>query len=130
MEALVWSPRDYLRKQRGMLEETLIVWGGEFGRTPMRENRGGKLMPFKGRDHLLESFTVWMAGGGIKGGMSYGETDEIGYYGIKNRTHVHDLQATIMHVLGMDHEKFTFPFQGRNFRLTDVAGNVIHKILS
>ena len=117
-------------KQRGMLEETLIVWGGEFGRTPMRENRGGKLMPFKGRDHLLESFTVWMAGGGIKGGMSYGETDEIGYYGIKNRVHVHDLQATIMHVLGMDHEKFTFPFQGRNFRLTDVAGNVIHKILN
>jgi hypothetical protein len=96
----------------------------------MRENRGGKLMPFKGRDHLLESFTIWMAGGGIKGGMSYGETDEIGYYGIKNRTHVHDLQATIMHVLGMDHEKFTFPFQGRNFRLTDVAGNVIHKILN
>jgi hypothetical protein len=117
-------------KQRGMLEETLIVWGGEFGRTPMRENRGGKVMPFKGRDHLLESFTVWMAGGGIKGGMSYGETDEIGYYGIKNRVHVHDLQATIMHVLGMDHEKFTYPFQGRNFRLTDVAGNVVHKILS
>ena len=116
-------------KQRGMLEETLVVWGGEFGRTPMRENRDGKVMKFKGRDHLLESFTTWMAGGGVKGGISYGETDEIGFYGIKNRVHVHDLQATIMHLLGMDHEKFTFPFQGRNFRLTDVSGNVIHKIL-
>jgi hypothetical protein len=116
-------------KQRGMLEETLVVWGGEFGRTPMRENRGGKVMKFKGRDHLLESFTMWMAGGGVKGGISFGETDEIGFYGIKNRVHVHDLQATIMHLLGMDHERFTFPFQGRNFRLTDVSGKVLYKIL-
>lgn len=117
-------------KQRGMLEETLVVWGGEFGRTPMRENRDGKEMKFKGRDHLLESFTMWMAGGGIKGGLSYGETDEIGYQGVKNRVHVHDLQATILHLLGMDHERFTFPFQGRNFRLTDVSGHVVEKILA
>ena len=117
-------------KQRGMLDETLVVWGGEFGRTPMRENRGGKEMVFKGRDHLLEAFTIWMAGGGVKAGMSYGETDEIGYYGINDRTHVHDLQATMLHLLGLDHEKLTYQFQGRPFRLTDVAGNVINDIIA
>ncbi|GAB3645969.1 DUF1501 domain-containing protein [Echinicola sediminis] len=116
-------------KQRGLLDDTLVIWGGEFGRTPMRENRGGKEMKFMGRDHHLEAFTIWMAGGGIKPGLSYGETDEIGYYGIKDRVHVHDLQATILHLLGMDHEKLTYPFQGRDFRLTDVHGNIVHDIL-
>lgn len=117
-------------KQRGLLDETLIVWGGEFGRTPMWENRGGKIAPFKGRDHHNEAFTMWMAGGGIKGGISYGETDDIGYYGVKDRTHVHDLQATILHCLGMDHEKLTYHYQGRDFRLTDVHGKVVKEVLS
>lgn len=117
-------------KQRGLLEETLVVWGGEFGRTPMQENRNGKINPFKGRDHHTEAFTTWMAGGGIKGGVSYGETDEIGYYGIKDRVHVHDLQATVLHQLGLNHEKLTFQFQGRDYRLTDVHGHVIRDILA
>ncbi|MEK6481002.1 DUF1501 domain-containing protein [Catalinimonas sp. 4WD22] len=117
-------------KQRGLLEETLVIWGGEFGRTPMQENRNGKEMPFMGRDHHTEAFTVWMAGGGIKGGVTYGETDEIGYYGIKDRVHVHDLQATILHQLGMDHERLTYPFQGRDFRLTDVAGHVVKDLIA
>lgn len=117
-------------KQRGLLEETLVVWGGEFGRTPMQENRNGKINPFKGRDHHTEAFTVWMAGGGIKGGISHGETDEIGYYGIKDRVHVHDLQATILHQLGLNHEKLTFQFQGRDYRLTDVHGHVVHDVLA
>jgi hypothetical protein len=116
-------------KQRGLLEETLIVFGTEFGRTPMRENRGGMTMPFKGRDHHTEAYTCWMAGGGIKKGLSIGESDEFGYFGIKDRTHVHDLQATILHQLGYDHEQLTYEFQGRPFRLTDVAGNVIKKIV-
>jgi hypothetical protein len=117
-------------KQRGLLEDTLVVWGGEFGRTPMRENRGGRVMPFYGRDHHTEAFTIWMAGGGIKGGLTYGETDEIGYYGIKDRVHVHDLQATILHQLGLNHEKFTYKFQGRDFRLTDVHGHVVKDLLA
>ena len=116
-------------KQRGLLDDTLVVWGGEFGRTPMQENRGGVQMKFFGRDHHSEAFTIWMAGGGIKPGLSYGETDEIGYYGVKNKVHVHDLQATILHQLGIHHEKFTFPFQGRDFRLTDVHGKVVTGIL-
>jgi uncharacterized protein (DUF1501 family) len=95
----------------------------------MQENRNGKINPFKGRDHHTEAFTTWMAGGGIKGGVSYGETDEIGYYGIKDRVHVHDLQATILHQLGLDHEKLTFQFQGRDYRLTDVHGHVVRDIL-
>ncbi|MDI9865303.1 DUF1501 domain-containing protein [Flectobacillus sp. DC10W] len=117
-------------KQRGLLDETLIVWGAEFGRTPMAENREGKAAAFKGRDHHTEAFTVWMAGGGIKGGYSHGETDPVGYVGIKDRTSVFDLQATIMHCLGFNHEEFTYPFQGRNFRLTDTSGKVIHAVLS
>jgi hypothetical protein len=117
-------------KQRGLLDETLVVWGGEFGRTPMQENRNGKEMPFMGRDHHTEAFTVWMAGGGVKGGLTYGETDEIGYYGIKDRVHIHDLQATILHQMGMDHEKLTYKFQGRPFRLTDVAGKVVKDIIA
>ena len=112
-------------KQRGLLDETLIVWGGEFGRTPMRENRNGGSKGSLGRDHHAEAFTIWMAGGGIKPGISYGETDEMGYYGIKDRVGVHDLQATILNQLGFDHEKLTYHFQGRDFRLTDVSGKVV-----
>lgn len=117
-------------EQRGLLEETLVVWGGEFGRTPMQENRNGQANPFLGRDHHSEAFTMWIAGGGIKRGFSYGETDEIGYTGVSGRVHVHDLQATILHQLGIDHERLTFQFQGRPFRLTDVGGRVVREILS
>jgi uncharacterized protein (DUF1501 family) len=117
-------------KQRGLLDETLVVWGGEFGRTPMQENRGGREWPYKGRDHHTEAFPIWMAGGGVKGGFTLGETDEIGYYGIKDKVHVHDLQASILHLMGMDHEKFTYFAQGRDFRLTDVSGKVVHKLFA
>jgi hypothetical protein len=117
-------------KQRGLLDETLIVWGGEFGRTPMQENRGNKEMGFKGRDHHGDAFTMWMAGGGIKRGASHGKTDDIGFSGIEGQVSVHDVHATIMHLLGFDHEYFTFEFQGRNFRLTDVEGEVIKEILA
>lgn len=117
-------------KQRGLLDDTLLIWGGEFGRTPMMENRGGASNPFVGRDHHTDAFTMWMAGGGIKGGISHGETDEIGYYGIKDQVHVHDLQATLLHCLGLNHEKLTYRFQGRDFRLTDVFGNVVKEILT
>lgn len=116
-------------KQRGLLEETLVVWGGEFGRTPMQENREGKPMPFKGRDHHTEAFTMWMAGGGIRPGFSYGETDEIGYSAISGKAEPFDIQATILNRLGFDHEQFTFPFQGRPFRLTDTRGKVITEVL-
>lgn len=117
-------------KQRGLLEDTLVVWGGEFGRTPMAENREGKPNKFKGRDHHAEAFTMWMAGGGIKNGVSFGETDEIGYSAISGKVSTFDVQATILDRLGYDHEKFTFEFQGRNFRLTDVEGKVIPEILA
>lgn len=117
-------------KQRGLLEETLVVWGGEFGRTPMLENREGKEMPFKGRDHHVEAFTMWMAGGGIKRGMTWGETDEIGYYPVSGKVSLHDVQATILHQVGFDHEKLTHHFQGRPFRLTDVSGKVIQEIVA
>ncbi|MGA0557628.1 DUF1501 domain-containing protein [Larkinella sp. VNQ87] len=117
-------------KQRGLLDETLVVWGGEFGRTPMQENRDGQTLPFMGRDHHLDAFTVWMAGGGVKRGFSYGETDDIGYYATKDKVHVHDLQATILHLLGFDHTKLTYQFQGRPFRLTDVAGKVVKPVLA
>ena len=115
-------------KQRGLLEETLVVWGGEFGRTPMMEARSGA--DFKGRDHNGDAFTMWMAGGGIKKGYTHGETDEIGFAGVSGRVHVHDLQATILHQLGFDHEKLTYHFQGRDFRLTDVHGKVVKEILT
>jgi Protein of unknown function (DUF1501) len=116
-------------KQRGLLDETLIVWGGEFGRTPMLENRNGKQMPFKGRDHHPDAFTMWMAGGGVKGGVTYGETDEIGYYPTQGKVEVFDIQATILNQLGFNHEQFTYHFQGREFRLTDVHGKVIQAIV-
>lgn len=117
-------------KQRGLLDETLVVWGGEFGRTPMMENREGKQNPFKGRDHHVEAFTIWMAGGGIKKGVSYGETDEIGYSAVSGKVDPFDVQATILNQMGFDHEKFTYDFQGRPFRLTDVHGRVIREIVA
>lgn len=115
--------------QRGLLDETLVVWGGEFGRTPMAENREGIHNAFKGRDHHAEAFSMWMAGGGIKKGVSYGETDEIGYAAVNGKVTPFDVQATILNQLGFDHEKFTYPFQGRPFRLTDVHGEVIREIV-
>ena len=117
-------------RQRGLLEDTLVIWGGEFGRTPMMENREGKQNPFKGRDHHVDAFTIWMAGAGIKRGFSYGETDEIGYYPISGKTTPFDVQATILHQLGFDHEKFTYLFEGRPFRLTDTSGKVIEDIIA
>ncbi len=117
-------------KQRGLLDETLVVWGGEFGRTPMEENRGGKPNPFRGRDHHKDAFTMWLAGGGVKPGFTYGATDEIGYSPVEGRMHVHDLQATILHLLGLDHEALTYRFQGRDFRLTDVHGEVVRAFLT
>jgi Protein of unknown function (DUF1501) len=117
-------------KQRGMLEETLVIWGGEFGRTPMQENRENKEMPFKGRDHHADAFSIWMAGGGIKKGFSFGETDEIGYGAVSGKVSVFDIQATILNQLGFDHEKFIYEFQGRPYRLTDVHGKIIHEIIA
>jgi uncharacterized protein (DUF1501 family) len=115
-------------KQRGLLDSTLVVWGGEFGRTPMNEERNGsKLL---GRDHHPHSFTIWMAGGGIKPGITLGATDELGYHVVEDKVEVHDLQATILHCLGLDHEKLTYKFQGRQFRLTDVFGKVVTKLLA
>lgn len=112
-------------KQRGLLDDTLVVWGGEFGRTPMGEQRDTL-----GRNHHIDAFTMWFAGGGAKPGQSIGETDDIGFSPVKDPIHVHDIQATILHLLGIDHTKLTFKFRGRDFRLTDVAGNVIHKLLA
>ena len=112
-------------KERGLLDQTLVVWGGEFGRTPQGEPR-----ELIGRDHHIEAYTMWLAGGGIKAGQTIGETDEIGYYTVADKVHVHDLQATILHLLGLDHLKLTYKFQGRNFRLTDVHGNVVPKLLA
>lgn len=109
-------------RQRGLLDETLVVWGGEFGRAPTSEGQ-------KGRDHDHYGFTVWMAGGGVKPGTTYGATDEFGCSAVENRVHVHDLHATILHCMGLDHEKLTYRFSGRDYRLTDVSGNVIKDIL-
>ncbi|MBC8351012.1 MAG: DUF1501 domain-containing protein [Planctomycetes bacterium] len=116
-------------KQRGLLDDTLVIWGGEFGRTPMNEVRRGNSPGKEGRDHHPFAFTMLLAGGGIKGGQVVGETDELGYHPIKDPIHVHDLQATILHCLGMDHEQLTFRHQGRDFRLTDIGGNVVKKLL-
>ena len=116
-------------KQRGLLDETLIIWGGEFGRTPFREGRtanGAQL----GRDHYPDCFSMWMAGGGVKGGTEYGQTDELGFSVIENPVHVHDLQATWMYLMGFDHTKLTYRFQGRDYRLTDVHGNVLFPLIA
>jgi hypothetical protein len=110
-------------KARGLFDSTLVVWGGEFGRTS--DSQGAI-----GRDHNPHAHTIWMAGGGIRGGVHYGATDEFGYKAVENRTSVHDIQATVLHLLGLDHERLTYRFNGRDFRLTDVAGNVIRPILS
>jgi hypothetical protein len=116
-------------KQRGLLEDTLIIWGGEFGRTPFREGRtsGGGVL---GRDHFPDCYTMVLAGGGVKGGYTHGESDELGFSVAKDKVHVHDLQATILHLLGLDHEKLTYRFQGRDYRLTDVHGQVVREILA
>ena len=110
-------------KQRGLLEETLVIWGGEFGRAPTSEGQ-------KGRDHDHYGFTVWMAGGGVKPGFSYGATDDFGLTAVENRVHVHDLHATILHLMGLDHEQLTYRYSGRDFRLTDVHGKVVHDVIA
>ncbi|MFT7159220.1 MAG: hypothetical protein ACI9GZ_000386, partial [Bacteroidia bacterium] len=115
-------------KQRGLLDETLVIWGGEFGRTNYCQ---GKLSEGNyGRDHHPRCYSMWMAGGGVKAGTSYGETDEFGYNIVKDPVHIHDLQATIMHLMGMDHEKLVYKYQGRRFRLTDVHGKVVKGVLA
>lgn len=116
-------------KQRGMLDNTLVIWGGEFGRTPMVESNPA-LGRSLGRDHHPQAFSIWLAGGGIKPGLTYGVTDELGFHGVENRVHIHDLQATILHCLGFDHERLTYHYAGRDFRLTDVHGSVIEDILA
>lgn len=112
-------------KQRGLLEDTIVVWSGEFGRTPMGEPRD-----LVGRDHHVDAYSCWLAGGGIKRGYTHGLTDEIGYNAVEDQVHVHDLQATLLHLMGLDHLKLTYKFQGRNFRLTDVGGHVVQKLLA
>lgn len=110
-------------KQRGLLEDTLVIWAGEFGRTPYAQSGNG-------RDHNNKGYSIWMAGGGVRGGLQYGATDDFGYQAIQNPIHIHDWHATILHLLGMDHEQLTFNYAGRNFRLTDVYGHVVHDILA
>lgn len=112
-------------KARGLLKDTLVIWGGEFGRTPMGENRDTT-----GRNHHIDAFTMWFAGGGVKSGAIIGKTDELGFNSVEDRAHVHDLHATILHLLGLDHKKLTFRFQGRDFRLTDVHGELVTKLLA
>lgn len=111
-------------KQRGLLEDTIVWWGGEFGRTPYSEGKG------TGRDHNPGGFTVWVAGGGFKPGLTHGETDEFGFQGISGRVHMHDLHATLLHQLGIDHKRLTFHHAGRDYRLTDVHGRVVHEVIS
>jgi len=108
-------------KQRGLLDDTLVIWSGEFGRTPMAQGTNG-------RDHNPYGFSLWMAGGGVKGGYTYGATDEYGYHAIENKLQIHDLHATMLHLLGVDHERLTFRYSSRDMRLTDVHGHVVHDI--
>ena len=110
-------------KQRDMLKDTLVLWGGEFGRTPVAQGNDG-------RDHNPQGYTMWMAGGGVKPGITYGATDDYGYYAVENKVHLHDLHATILHLLGLDHDKLTYRYAGRDFRLTDIYGSVIAPILA
>jgi arylsulfatase A-like enzyme len=118
-------------KQRGLLDDTLVVWGGEFGRTPMRENRGGKEMAFVGRDHHPEAFTIWLAGAGVKPGFSYGETDPIGYSATTEPVEVRDFHATLLHLLGLDHRRLVFPYRGLDEKLTGVKeARVVGEILA
>src|SRR5690606_32402460 len=113
-------------KQRGMLDDTLVIFGGEFGRTPMLQDDRTKA----GRDHHKEAFTVWMAGGGIKGGQTIGRTDDLGYFPVEDPISVHDWHATLLRLLGLDHTRLTFKYQGREFRLTDVFGEVVEKLIA
>jgi uncharacterized protein (DUF1501 family) len=110
-------------KRTGLLNDTLVLWGGEFGRTPTSE--GGN-----GRDHNHHGFSVWLAGGGVKGGIAYGSTDEFGFKAVDKKVHVHDLHATMLHLMGINHEKLTYRYSGRDFRLTDVSGTVVKEILA
>ena len=110
-------------KARGLLKDTLVLWGGEFGRTPTAQGSDG-------RDHNPEGFTMWMAGGGVKAGSKYGATDDYGYYSTENKVHFHDLHATLLHLLGLDHERLTYRYAGRNFRLTDVHGTVVKDLFA
>jgi uncharacterized protein (DUF1501 family) len=112
-------------KRRGLLDETLVVWCGEFGRTPM-----GEVRDTVGRNHHIDAFTLWLAGGGVRGGVNHGETDEFGFAPVADRVHVHDLHATMLHLLGLDHKRLTYRFQGREFRLTDVEGEVVTGLLA
>lgn len=112
-------------KQRGLLDSTLVIWGGEFGRTPM-----GEVREKVGRNHHIDAYTMWLAGGGVRPGISLGQTDELGFGPVEDRVHVHDLQATVLHLLGLDHLRLTYKFQGRDFRLTDVHGNLVEKLLA
>lgn len=109
-------------KQRGMLDDTLVIWGGEFGRTPMAQ--------LNGRDHHIRGFSMWLAGAGVRGGLTHGATDELGYFAVENPVHVHDLHATVLYLLGMDHKRLTYRYRGRDFRLTDEFGDVVHAILA
>jgi uncharacterized protein (DUF1501 family) len=108
---------------RGLLEDTLVLWGGEFGRTPVAQGDDG-------RDHNPQGYTMWLAGGGAKPGLVYGKTDDYGYYSVENKVHLHDLHATLLHMLGFDHTQLTYRFAGRDFRLTDVHGEVVHDLLA
>ncbi len=119
-------------KQRGLLDETLVIWGGEFGRTPVVElpKTGANAGKINGRDHNHWGFTMWMAGGGVRGGYVHGATDEFGFRAVENKVHVHDLHATIMKLVGYDHEKFTYHYAGRDFRLTDVHGKVVEELIA
>jgi len=114
--------------QRGLLDETLVVWSGEFGRQPETQILEGK--EAVGRDHNAAGYTAWMAGGGVRGGLAYGATDELGYEAVEGKVHLHDLHATMLHLLGLDHQRLTYRYGGRDFRLTDVHGNVVHDILA
>src|SRR5947199_6411900 len=119
-------------KQRGLLDDTLVMWGGEFGRTPTVElpQAGANAGKVNGRDHNHYGYTTWLAGGGVKGGHVHGATDEFGFAAVEKKVHVHDLQATILHLLGFDHERLTYRYAGRDFRLTDVHGKVVKEILA
>jgi len=110
-------------KSRGLLEETLVLWGGEFGRTPTTQGNDG-------RDHNHHGFSVWMTGGGVKGGLAYGATDEFGFKAVEKPVHVHDLHATMLHLMGLDHERLTYRYSGRDFRLTDVHGEVVKEVIA
>ena len=117
-------------KRRGLLEDTLIIWGSEFGRTPLNQGGKPKGNGISGRDHHKDAFTMWLAGGGVRGGVSHGETDPFGMDVIRDGVHVHDLNATVLHLLGLDHEQLTYRYQGREFRLTDVHGRIVRELLA